>query len=67
MSVQEDRDSLRQEIRLLTQELDGIDFKTVSADDSDAWLDRIADVYIQIKQFISRRGTPDWNGWGPPI
>ena len=67
MSAQEDRYALSQTIRSLKQDLDGIDFKTVSADDSDAWLDRIADVYIQIKQFISRRGTPDWNGWGPPI
>jgi len=67
MSAQEDRYALSQTIRSLKQDPDGIDFKTVSADDSDAWLDSIADVYIQIKQFISRRGTPDWNGWGPPI
>ena len=50
MSAQEDRDALSQTIRSLKQDLDGIDFKTVSADDSDAWLDRIADVYIQIKR-----------------
>ncbi len=60
-------ETLSQTIRSLKQDLDGIDFETVSADDSDAWLDKIADVYIQIKQYISRRGTPDWTGWGPPI
>ena len=67
MSAQEDRDALSQIIQSLKYDLDGIDFETVSTDDSDACLDRIADVYIQINQFISRRGTPDWNSWGPPI
>ncbi len=68
MSVAEERASLSARIQSLKQELDEIDLQSLKEVKAiDARLNQIADVYIQIKQFISRRGVNDWNGWGPPL
>jgi hypothetical protein len=65
MSRQEDQETLNNEIGSLKEFLNRQDLHSLSnADEIHEVLEKIADVYIQIKQFISRYGENSWNPWG---
>ena len=65
MSVEQDRQAVSQTVDALKASLDGTDLANLSHENEiEKLLDHIDDAYIQVKQFISKHGVNDWNGWG---
>ena len=68
MSKLEEREKLHQNILSLKGELDKSDLQAIEdIEKIEKHLDEIYDVYIQMKQFVSRYDVGDWNSWGPPL
>lgn len=66
MSVADEKQALDATISSLKDELDSLELHEAKEDAIEQQLDHITDTYIQIKQFISRRGRNQWENWGPP-
>lgn len=66
MGIEEERQTLDTAMSSLKDDLDSLNLHKSKEEDIEERLDEITDVYIQIKQFISRRGRNNWENWGPP-
>lgn len=65
MGHQQDQENLKSELDKLKEFLHGQDLAAIT-DEEEIYsiLGRVADVYIQVKQYISKHGSQAWRPWG---